>query len=183
MYAAGVEDPERQILLHSGAAGTILVKSTPFSDAEIRSFSAHLEKWGGTLFHPVNEADRTEVVQRTIAAYADHRARNTHKAYVSTLSFDILPVYDDSPFFFHYDKPRHMLNVFREVGPANFIRGHWPSFTLFTMFGFTAIATTACILLPLARRGRPPIPVFSRCLLYFFCLCGAFIFFEFASIQ
>lgn len=181
----GVENPAANILYHGRGAqgGTILVRRTPFSGAETSAFSSHITSRGSVMFHPVDEGERTLLEQRLIGGYLRSRDAGTKKAFFASLPYDISPVFDDSPFFFHFDKPRNLLNVMRDESVGDLVRGHWPSFTLFSLLAFTLIAVTVFMLIPLMFRGGWEVVHFKSWLLYFSCLGVSFIFVEISLMQ
>jgi len=180
LAAMGVEEPGRHILLQGKDRATINVRPTPFTETEIREYGDFLAKNEGRMFYPPHPEHKTLPY---IREYVEQRRDGLHKQYLAMLSINVAPVTDDSPFFFHFDKPQNFLNVFRERSVVDFVRGHWPSFTLFSLLAFTIVAVVVFMLLPLARRGRPAIPGFGRWLIFFTCLGVSFIFVEIALMQ
>ncbi|MFA6244351.1 MAG: hypothetical protein WC655_25635, partial [Candidatus Hydrogenedentales bacterium] len=119
----------------------------------------------------------------TIWRFLEARADGAQDSYFASLEYDISPVYDDSPFFFHFDKPRNLLNVIGDQNVGVFIRGHWPSFTLFSLLVFTLVAVAVFMMAPLAYRGGKKVRHFKTWLVYFSCLGISFIFIEISLMQ
>lgn len=177
----GYEEPERHIILHGNRRASILVRREPFTDEEIAGFAAYQLREGSNVLFPALPDHEPLPL---IAAYVEARQGNEHKAFLANLDIDVSPVTDDSPFFFHFDRPgRHMLAVLDSTRPTDFIRGNWPSLTLYSLLVFTIVASGVFMLLPLVHRGRPRIPGFGLWVLYFSCLGVSFIFIEIALMQ
>lgn len=183
LYELGAESPERHILLHGGNWGTILVKKTPFTPEEIGGFRDYVLRREAHFIYPVENPETGDAVTKTIAEYADVRTRGEEDAYLAALPFDISPVYDDSPFFFHFDRLGNFMGVRSDATVTEWVRGHWPSFTLLALLGFTVFAVAVFMFAPLLRMGVRGIPRFGSHLTYFACLGVSFIFVEIALMQ
>lgn len=176
----GFEHPERHIIMNARSRATIMVRLTPFTEEEIQAYGDHLSERKAMLLYPPHEKHETHAI---IEKYVERRIAGTHGEFLDLLTYDITPVTDDSPFFFHYDKPSRWLSVMHERTLEDFVRGHWPSFTLFSLFGLTFVTVLVFMFVPLARRGRVDIPAFRWWLMYFTCLGVSFIFVEIALMQ
>jgi len=176
----GFDHPEKHIIMQGVDRATIMVRLTPFTDQEIRDFGDHLAAKGATLHYPAHEKHE---IHGVIDQYVQRRIEGTHEEFLDSLTYDITPVTDDRPFFFHFDKPSHLRAILYERSLEDFVRGHWPSFTLFSLFAFTCVAVLAFMFIPLARRGHVDIPHFKTWLVYFTCLGVSFIFVEIALMQ
>jgi hypothetical protein len=181
----GVDNPEDHIYFYVKRRSTALVKRTPFTDkerAQLDSLLAHFDK--AIVHWPPSSAD--DVGRDTVQVmheYAEARRIGEHEAYLAKLDLDISPVYDDSPFFFHFDKFKHLFRVVSDTQRMDLIRGHWPSFTLYVLLLVASVAVAAFMFVPLISRGHPDIPTFPLWLLYFACLGVAFIFVEIGLMQ
>lgn len=176
----GYENPERHIIVQGGGRATLLARLTPFSDEEIRGFGDNLTQGDEKMFYP-SHPDHVPIAE--IVLYVEARQAGTEEEFLDLLSYDISAVRDDSPFFFHFDKRVDLRRVFNERAYQDYIRGHWPSFILFSLLAFSLTAVCVFMFLPLAHRGRPPIPDFVRWLVFFSCLGISFIFVEIALMQ
>jgi hypothetical protein len=184
----GIDDPEKHIILHleygSGVGGTVIVCHAPFSDEEIVAFRNHILRHNGLMLHPSDLTSTTkDPIHQVVKGYLLSRKDHTDEAFLSALDFDITPVDDDSPFFFHYDKVRDMLKVFKEKGAEDLIRGHWASFTLFSLLTLTLVGVFVFVFIPLMNKGCIKIPMFYSWITYFSCLGLSFIFVEIALMQ
>ncbi len=176
----GIEDPGKHIIVQGSDRATIMIKMKPFSPEEIREYGDHVAAAGAQMYYPEHAA---HTVNPLIEDYVQARANGTQDQFFDDLDYDITPVSDDSPFFFHFDKPRTLYKALTGQDIADFVRGQWPSFTLFTLLGFTFIAVVIFMLVPLMRRSHPRVPGFARWLAYFTCLGVSFIFIEIAMMQ
>lgn len=182
LYRMGIPNPNEHIVFHSDGflLCTILVRMTPFTESEITSFAAKVEQHGGVMHYPADLSKHDLEDQEIIDSYARSRADGTHKAYLDSLPVYIAPVYDDSPFFFLYDRPSTLLKVFTD---RSAYRRHWPSFTLFALLAFTIVMVSVFMFLPLWGRRRASMPGFGGWLVYFLCLGVGFIFVEIVFMQ
>jgi len=191
LYQLDVPNPEQCIMLFSAPLTTLLVRSTPFTKKEIETVRLHFEKNKmlangtprGEFLFPLEETERVSPSQRLLHRLANLRAEGLQQSLYDAYPLKINPVWDDSPFFFHFDKARNLLNVFRETGSGNLVRGHWPSFTLYLLLLLTMVAVALFMGLPLLKRGRSTVPRFGFWLAYFSCLGISFIFVEIALMQ
>ena len=122
-------------------------------------------------------------VSEGLERVAEARHAGAQEAFFKAYNYNVRPVYDDSPFFFHYEKAKNLLAVFREKGMADFVRGHWPSFMLALLLLLLSVALFLFIFVPLMVHGRSNMRGFARWLVYF-CLLGfSFIFVEICLMQ
>lgn len=179
----GVENPENNILVHAKGVITFLVRTTPFTDAEADRLYREIKKKDLDFIYPPREGEPVEEEQQLFVDYAEAFRAGEQAALLQELPFDISVVTDDSPFFFHFDKPSNLLNVFQEKEAMDLIRGHWASFTLVILFACTLLAVTLFMFLPLMRLGRTDLPNFGGWLVFFGAIGVAFIFVEIALMQ
>jgi len=184
LYELGYAEPNRHIVAHARDFWVaVLVSPGPFSDEETQRLKTYEQGLGATFYFPLPPAERAQGSQTLFNEYAEARSDHTQATILDECFYDISPVHDDSPFFFHYEKARHMLQVLREEGPINYMRGHWPSFTLTALLVILAIAVGLFMFLPLLRHGRADLPRFPLWLAYFGCLGVSFIFVEISMMQ
>ncbi len=195
-YQLGYENPERHILAYLDRRHTLaLLSPTAFGQGEIARLKLHLDKgiWRGLklLIFPVPPEEQKPPLgpyQRLAYRYAVDRAENAEKQIIDDYLCNIAPVWDDSPFFFNYSRPKDLLRVFEKHEDPMRERGHvlggyWPSFTLITLLLFVGAVVALFMFLPLIGRKRGPLPHFKSWLGYFACLGIAFIFVEIALMQ
>jgi hypothetical protein len=184
LHHLGVQDPRRHVIVGADPSpgwATILVKPTPFTSAE-RARHEGLAHPGYRVLYPGNAT-----VPNEFQVYAEARAGGQQEDYLNHDPFDISPVTDDDPFFFHSEK----YGTYWGSGDYRFhdlIRGNWPSFTLGLLMLAALVAVIVAIVLPLWIRPRiqrpvPRPPGFLWWLLYFSSLGLGFIFIEIALMQ
>lgn len=184
LYALGYEQPNSHIVAQTRNFWTaIMVSPTPFTDTEVTALRHHTAQHDGTFYFPLPAAEREKPFQKDLNEYAQARANGTQEAFLQSYYYNIRPVRDDSPFFFHYERLRNLLQVLREHAFVDYVRGHWPSFTLSTLLTLMSAALAVFIFLPLIRRGRGDMPQFGLWLVYFCCLGVSFIFVEISLMQ
>jgi len=191
LYQLGIPNAEECIMSLSAPLNTLLVRNTPFTREEIETVKQHFEKHKtkpdgsprGVFLYPLEEEEALHPSQRLLYLSAKTRAQGTQQAFYDAEPLNISPVWDDSPFFFNFDKARNLLNVFHETSIVDLVRGHWASFTLYVLLVFTAVAVGLFMGLPLLKRGRSKMPQFGFWLFYFSCLGISFIFVEIALMQ
>lgn len=185
----GVQRPASHVIVlayrrNSEEWASFLISPTPFPDDLAGRIRNDLERSGGTIAFPVSGRPTAEI-PRALAGYAQFAAEGRAERYFTLFPYDVRPTSDDSPFFFHYEKWRDALAVVTNLKDGNWIRGNWPSLTLFSLSLFSLIAVILFILLPLlARRGRgASVPHFPAWVVFFTCLGVSFIFVEIALMQ
>ena len=180
----GVQNPENNILMSFHYdSGSTLVRKRAFFDDERAALARHVTTHGNVMYYPAASGSRTCEEQEIMQIYVAHRKNGDHDAYLDELPFDVRPVTDDSPFFFHYDRPGQLLSVFADRAAGQFLRGHWPSFTLLVLLAFTIAMVLVFMFAPLLGRAAPRVEYFAAWLVYFACLGVSFIFVEIALMQ
>ncbi len=183
LYFLGVSKPETHIMAIFQKWSVLLIRKSPFSSSDIETMKNHAKRHKALFLFPSEEKSGSQMGQ-WLKGYAQLRTTNTHDALLDSFPFDVTPAYDDSPFFFHFEKWRSLLNVFKEKGVFFWIRGNWPSFTLASLFLASLIAVITFILVPLSRgQQTQKMAHFCTWLTYFACLGMSFIFVEIALMQ
>lgn len=185
----GVAEPTAHIIgvtypLSSGEWITLLVSRTPFSAETVARVRDHAERYGRSLVFPSDQRPR-EAIPRALAGYAQFFTEGRAERFLQAFPYDVRPNSDDSPFFFHYERWRDTLRLLAtDIRDANWVRGNWPSVTLFGLSAFSLVAVVTFIFLPLLARGRRgSMPRFPAWSLYFTGLGVSFIFVEIALMQ
>jgi spermidine synthase len=184
----GVTSPEGHVraLLVNGWIH-LLVKRTPYTPAQAAAFVRETALPATSALYPPAEGLATYPGE-----YLRHRARGEHQGFLARLPFDASPVFDDSPFFFHFERWLRVAAPGRVDAPpagdaAALVRGNWPTLTLFGLLGLSAVVVALGMVLPVVvtrrRAARPPWRAVAPWLLYFSCLGFAFIFIEIALMQ
>ncbi len=180
----GIANPENNVLMsYHNDTGSTIVRKQPFSDEERATLVKNVTTHGNAMYYPAAAIQGDTYEADIMRSYVEHRRNGQEKSFLDSLPVDIRPVTDDSPFFFHFDRPGELLGVFSDRASGQFLRGHWPSFTLVTLLAFTAVMVAAFMFLPLCARKAPPVESFFAWLVYFACLGVSFIFVEIALMQ
>jgi hypothetical protein len=193
LYELGVENPEKHIVLHGHMWGSILVRKTAFDADKVDSFRGYVEGLRGRFprklpdakgefLFPLNDYEIGSDIAEVVREYAAYRANGNQKYVLADLDMDISPVYDDSPFFFHYGRLFDLLSL-GDQRKAKRVRFNWASLTLFGLIGLTSISVVLFMYVPLTRIGREGVPRFRSHLTYFASLGISFIFVEIALMQ
>lgn len=181
LYELGIENPESCIVAASDDWMTVLVRNTPFPEEDIKKLRTEaIQSNGKIAFPPEPDAQGTELI---VKDYAESRLANTQAAFLRDYIYDIAPVYDNSPFFFHYERLRYMLNILEEDGPGNLIRGHWSGMALYILLFLTLVVVVVFMFLPLRAHTSHSLTGHRRWLLYFACLGAGYMFMEITLMQ
>jgi spermidine synthase len=183
----GIDNPERHILVatspteFTSTLSTILVKRTPFTDAEVdRATTALGMVPGGTLRyapgHPVEGESVSELAtipNREVDAWYD------------SYPYDVRPVTDDAPFFWHFTPFGDVLSGYSDpivLSDAEITVGER---VLLLLLLVAIVFAAVFLLLPfVAIRGIwVGLPRKGRSALYFTAIGLGFMFFEITLIQ
>jgi len=128
LRAMGASDPARHIvIIGDGHLGAVLVKRRPFTWHEIATLAERVRESERTriLYAPGFEVDDpywepvfrgypfsftqgASYIRNSFHAYFSAAADGTDASFISRYDYDITPVSDDKPFFFHYYRFRHL---------------------------------------------------------------------------
>jgi spermidine synthase len=185
----GVEDFDRHVLMSATpeffTMATILLKRTPFSPAEILRFRAASEAVeGSVVWHaggqPV-DVDEGHPVRKVVSL-----PRNALSQWYASYPYDIRPVDDDAPFFWHFVRYRDTLEG--EWGGKEFV---WDpedatgERVVISLLAFAIAFAAVFLILPLVmvREVWGLIPYKTSAAIYFAALGLGFMFFEISLIQ
>lgn len=152
---AGVERPERQIVMVTSAEGNfsaLLLKKTPFTDEE----TARIEAWTGRsrgLLHVSASPRRNERRENLYQAFLAMTPVQ-QRAFPLVYAYDVRAVGDDRPFFFKYSRWRDVLRG--ECLPV-------VEFSLLVLLAVVSLAALFCVAVPLlvlhghGLRARQPL--------------------------
>jgi len=167
----------------TGNWATFLASPTPISAETIALVRSHAERSGAIFAFPL-EGRPTDTISASLASYAQFFAEGRASRFLELFPFNVRPNSDDSPFFFHYERWQDMLRVMTDIRDHNWVRGNWPSLTLFSLSIFSFVAVSVFIVLPLLTRGRGgSARRFPLWVIYFTSLGLSFIFVEIALMQ
>lgn len=128
LRSMGVTEPEKHIVvIGDGSLGAVLVKKRPFTWAEIAQieertaetpknrilyapgFEAHEEYWEPVFRkQPFPLSQGIDHLRNSFLRYFEEVARGAEADFVKNYEYDITPVTDDKPFFFHYYTLKHL---------------------------------------------------------------------------
>jgi len=186
LEAMGMRQPaSRLAAIRSWGTFTLVVKKRPFDLQEIHEMKAFCHRLRFDLVHYPN-MPRTEanvynrfptplyydMIQKVLCP---SKREDFYKSYL----FDIQPVTDDKPFFYHHFKMNKAFSLYRAVGDKwqLFLEGGY----LVHLILFQAVVIGLVLIsLPLSKTGRPSSAWFVA---YFGCIGLAFMFTEICLIQ
>jgi hypothetical protein len=183
----GIEDFERHVLLATTVdfplqLSTILLQTTPFSEQQIEAFLAVARKIPATRARHVSGRVRESTVPNGVITLPPERL----DALYDTYAYEIRPVSDDAPFFWHFARFRDVIARDSEalrhpIGPED---GRGESALLVMLALATAFAAVFLLLPFVAIRQRwARLPRKAPAALYFAALGLGFMFFEICLIQ
>ncbi len=184
----GIHDPSRHILVATspveGTASTlstILVKRTPFTTAEVdRVIGALGAMPGATLRYAPGHPVRGESVS-AIATLSGSRLDHWFDRY----PYDVRPITDDSPFFWHFTPFRDVIADFGKPVNQSDFEVDVGERVLLLLLGIATLFAAVFLLLPFVRIRSiwSALPRKRRSALYFTALGLGFMFFEITLIQ
>jgi spermidine synthase len=184
LHELGYAYAERHIAVQERDSwASTLISPTPFSEEDLTALRANAERFGGIEAYPKPRSECKAPLQVVLNRYAEARAAGKEREFLKGYRFNISPVHDDSPFFFHYRKIGDLANVLRAGSYQDFVRGSWSEFTMVGLLVLTTLALLLFVAVPLMRRGPVVIPGFRLWLLFFCCLGVSFIFVEISLMQ
>jgi len=186
LAARGVRDPERHFLIATNPdfinVSTILLSATPFTPAQVRAFQTTAQQIpGARLRHVPGRALDDGPVNRVLDL-----PDAALEAWFDAHPYDVRPITDDSPFFWHFarfrdafergtDKQGSLIDFEDAVGER----------VLLVLLGVASLFAAVFLLLPFVaiRRAWGELPYKGRTALYFGALGLGFLFFEIVLIQ
>lgn len=196
MQDAGLDDVGANMAaIRSLQTFTVLIKNGRFSETEIGAIRAFArERQFDISFLPgldPSELNRffvlqDEVYHKGINTLLDSRQRSD---YYRAQTFDVAPVTDDRPFFFHFFRWRQLPDVFGRLGKIWQPFGGAGFLVILMFLGFVLVVSALLILAPLltapgrAQACGPPHPPTWQPLAYFSLLGLAFMWIELPLMQ
>lgn len=177
---AGVERPENHIMMVTVADGSFAsmqVKKTPFTEAERGRFEAWAA--GSRLFRLSAAPARNGEQANAYQVFLTLGTADRETAFVGFYPFDISPVRDDRPFFFHFSFWWHLASRQPAVW-ASVPAMEYSVVLLLVLVGVTAVA---CIALPLWWAAGAPPPGAGRFALFFAGAGVGYLLIEIALLQ
>jgi spermidine synthase len=161
---------------------TILLRAEPFTPAQIEAFRALVEKVPATTLRHAPGTPRDDGVVGRVITASDEDLEAVFDAW----AYDVSPVSDDAPFFWHFARFRDVIApgdhpLRRPIGPEDG-RGET---ALLAMLGVSSLFAAAFLLIPFGLVGERwrRLPRRGTTALYFAALGLGFMFYEVALIQ
>ncbi|HID28607.1 MAG TPA: hypothetical protein EYP19_01235 [Desulfobacterales bacterium] len=186
LEAEGVKHPKRHVAaIRSWGTFTLLVKRSLFEPQEIRRIKGFCRRTRCDLVYypqmPRAEANQYNRFPGPIYHDTIQKILNPHtrQAFYKAYLFDVRPVTDDRPFFYHSFRIEKLISLYRAVGNKwqLFLEG---GYLIHLIFFQAAVICLVLMTLPLKKAGLPP----SCWFLSYFGLIGiAFMLTEICLIQ
>jgi hypothetical protein len=187
LEALGVEDPSRHLLVSAEAnegadLSTIVVKRTPFTEAEIDGFLGGLTDIvpAETAIHAPDLELGDHVVSRLASGSAEEV-----DAIVAAAPRQIDAITDDGPFFWHFSSFGDVLGDITRPIDAFDPEDSIGERVMLLLLAFAVVFAATFLLLPFAfvRRTWAELPAKGTSALYFSCLGMGFMLYEITMIQ
>jgi hypothetical protein len=181
------------VAIRSWSTMLILAKKGPFAASELETVREFCEtRKFDLVFLPgmrADEANRHNVYQGAPYATIYRRLLNGEErdAILSEYEYDVRPLTDDRPFFFHFFRWRQVPEIWQRLGHTWQPFGGGGYLVLVALLGVATLASVGLIVLPLVVVRGPltemPARSRARVLAYFGCLGVAYLAIEIPLIQ
>jgi hypothetical protein len=182
----GIDDPAQHILVSTTPSGgesvlsTVLVKTTPFTDDEIAAFVDEVEAVEGNAVRYVPGEPQDNSVSQVITLPDDELG-----SYIDSYPFDISPITDDGPFFWHFARFGDVIKNFAD--PISQVDSEIAigERVILLLLVIATILAAVFLLLPFVtmRKVWRTLPRKANSALFFAALGFGFMFFEITLIQ
>ncbi len=182
----GIDDPSQHMLVSTTPSGgpsvlsTVLVKPTPFTQAEIDTFVEQVEAVDGNVLRYAPGQPQDNSVTQVITLPDDELA-----AYIDDYRFDISPITDDGPFFWHFARFTDVIKGFGD--PINQFDSEIAigERVILLLLAIATMLAAVFLLLPFVtmRKTWRRLPRKATSAVYFAALGFGFMFFEITLIQ
>jgi spermidine synthase len=182
----GIDDPTEHMLVSTTPSGgpsvlsTVLVKPTPFTQAEIDSFVEQVESVDGNVVRYAPGMPQDNSVTQVITLPDDELA-----SYIDDYHFDISPITDDGPFFWHFARFTDVITGFGD--PINQFDSEIAigERVILLLLAIATVLAAVFLLLPFVtmRKVWRALPRKATSAVYFAALGFGFMFFEITLIQ
>jgi hypothetical protein len=182
----GIDDPAQHILVSTTPSGgesvlsTVLVKTTPFTEDEIATFVEEVEAVEGNAVRYAPGEPQDNSVSQVITLPDDELG-----SYIDAYPFDISPITDDGPFFWHFarfgDVIKNFADPISEVDAEIAIGER----VILLLLVIATIMAAVFLLLPFVtmRKVWRTLPRKANSAVFFAALGFGFMFFEITLIQ
>ena len=184
----GIDDPSRYVAVITSPYldrvyrnSTILVKTTPFEPGELQRLTRQMGAVeGSTVAYAPGTAGDANAVSEILTLPADRL-----RAWYDRYPYDVRPITDDSPFFWHFTRFGDVVRNLRQpIDRADFEDATGERVLLLLLAVATAFAGVFLLLPFLAvRQTWTALPVKGRSAAYFAALGLGFMLFEVTLIQ
>jgi hypothetical protein len=192
----GVDDPTRHLMVAveqppkgdslSTSMSTVVVKRTPFTDAEVDAFAARVPSLPDhhAVYAPGVDLAADEIGDQIVARLAGGSEADV-EAVIAGSNREIDPISDDAPFFWHFrDFPDVLGDIFSPLDtddPEDVIGER----VLLLLLAIAVVYAAVFLLLPFVavRRTWRSLPAKGASGVYFAALGLGFMFFEITMIQ
>ena len=182
----GIDDPSQHVLVSTTPSGgesvlsTVLVKTAPFTEDEIATFVDEVEAVDGNAVRYVPGEPQDNPVSQVITLPDDELG-----SYIDSYAFDISPITDDGPFFWHFsrfgDVIRNFADPISQVDSEIAIGER----VILLLLVIATILAAVFLLLPFVtmRKVWRTLPRKANSAVFFAALGFGFMFFEITLIQ
>ena len=182
----GVDDPSGHVLVSTTPSGgpsvlsTVLVKTTPFTDEEIAAFVDEVTAVEGNVVRYVPGQPQENSVTSVITLPDDEL-----DSYIDGYTFDISPVTDDAPFFWHFARFTDVIRNYGDTIAHNDTEIAIGERVILLLLVIATLMAAVFLLLPFVtmRKVWRALPRKGTSALYFAALGLGFMFFEITLIQ
>ncbi|MDR7419083.1 MAG: hypothetical protein QN178_09245 [Armatimonadota bacterium] len=193
--ARGPAAASRLVALRSLNTMTILVKPDGFATADIAAIRAFATSRRFDITHApgvgAEESNRFNVMPQDLHrdAFAAVLDATSRAAFLRAYPFDVRPVYDDRPFFYHFFRWRQVPRILATLGRSWQPFGGGGYLVLLTLLAIVAVLSAGLILAPLRTLAKDPsrrqaaLPRRWLVLAYFLALGLAYVCVEIAMLQ
>jgi predicted membrane-bound spermidine synthase len=184
-WRLGVGEIGRHVMVGTSASfvpiSTVLLKKTPFTDAQVKRFLAQIEVVPGSAArYAAGRVFHRGAVSEVLA-----RGRRPLERWFMEQPYDLRPVSDDAPFFWHFRSFRQVLRELPEPFEVRDADVGVGERLLLVLLLVSAIFAAVCLLLPFAaaRDRWAALPRKGRSAAYFASVGLGFMIYEICLIQ
>jgi hypothetical protein len=182
----GIDDPSQHMLVSTTPSGgpsvlsTVLIKATPFTDDEVSTFVEQVGAADGDVLRYAPGQPQDNPVSQVITLPDDELG-----SYIDSYKFDISPITDDGPFFWHFARFGDVIKGFGD--PINQFDSEIAigERVILLLLAIAAVLAAVFLLLPFVtmRKVWVTLPRKSTSAVFFAALGFGFMFFEITLIQ
>ncbi|MBM3672168.1 MAG: hypothetical protein FJW86_08330 [Actinobacteria bacterium] len=183
----GIDDPARHVLVATtpaaliGTLSTILVKPTPFTDAEVDRFVSALDDIERSTLRYAPGAD----YGKSLVSQAITTPTSALDDLYASYRFDVSPIDDDAPFFWHFTAFNDVISTFTHAIDRSDPEDTIGERVLLLLVAVAVVLAAIFLLLPFVKLREiwRALPRKGTSAVYFSALGLGFLFFEITLIQ